>query len=382
MRLQDIHSIDDLEAAARRRLPSLMYDFIAGGAGDEQNLHHNKQQFERYRIVPRYLVDVKGRTQKTTLFGREYGSLFGISATGYAGFYRPDGEIMLAKAAAEADIPVMQSCVSVASVETLSKVAPRNLWFQLYAARDPKISEDLLRRAADAGVETLAVTIDLPVPGPRPRDLRSGFKIPPKITPRILFDAMCHPLWSLGVLRMGGLPKVGNWVPYAPPGSTALQVAAFMRTHSFQPQTWPDIERFRKQWKGNLVLKGILHPDDARTAAEVGVDGVIVSNHGGRQFDRSPSSLEALPAVVEAVGSRMTVMVDSGFTSGSDIVLAYALGAKYVFVGRATAWGMIAGGYEGAKRAVDILRWQIDSTMGQIGCLKPADLPNMTVMRV
>jgi (S)-mandelate dehydrogenase len=382
MRLENIHTIDEMRALAKRRLPRVVFDYIDGGAGDEQGLDTNARQFRKYRLVPRYLVDVSGRTQKTTLFGRDYSSMFGIAPTGYAGFYRPGGEEMLARAAADSGIPYVQSGSSVASVEAIGKVAPGNSWFQLYAARDPATSEDILRRAADAGVQTVACTVDLPVPGPRPRDARSGWRIPPKVTPKVFFDGLCHPAWSLGYLRAGGIPTMGNWAPYAGEGADAAAIAKYMRGNAYSTQLWSDIERYRRVWKGNLVVKGLLHHEDARRAVDAGVDGIIVSNHGGRQFERAPAPLEVLPGIVETVGSRINVMMDSGISQGVDMVIAYALGAKFVFVGRATAWGVIAGGVEGVKRSIDILKGQIDAAMGQIGCTSPAELAKATLLRI
>lgn len=382
MRLENIYTIEEMRVLAKRHLPRVIFDYIDGGAGDEQGLRSNADQFRNFRLVPRYLVDVSQRSQKTTLFGREYSSMFGIAPTGYAGFYRPGGEKMLAKAALESGIPFIQSGSSVASVEDIGRVAPGNSWFQLYAARDPATSADILRRAADAGVETVAITVDLPVPGPRPRDSRSGWHIPPKMTPKVILDGLRHPAWTWGYLMAGGLPKMGNWAPYAGDNADAVTIAKFMRSNTYSTQLWSDIERYRSIWKGNLVLKGILHSDDARRAADIGVDGVLVSNHGGRQFERAPAPIEVLPGIVEAVGSRITVMMDSGISQGVDMLIAYALGAKFVFVGRATAWGVIAGGVEGAKRSIAILKGQIDLAMGQIGCNSPAELTRATLMRM
>lgn len=381
MRLEDIHTIEDMRVVAKRRLPRVVFDFIDGGAGDEQGLNTNAAQFRNYRMVPRYLVDVSQRTQKTMLFGREYQSIFGIAPTGYAGFWRPGGEEMLAQAAKDAGIPFVQSGSSVASIEDIGRVARGNAWFQLYAARDPEMSADLLRRAADAGVETVAVTVDLPVQSPRPRDMRSGWRIPPKLTPKIILSGMLHPAWTWGYLTTGGLPTMGNWAPYAGDNADPVAIASFMRKNAYSTQIWSDMERYRSIWKGNLVLKGILHADDARRAADIGVDGIIVSNHGGRQFERAPAPIEVLPGIVEAVGSRLTVMMDSGISNGVDMLIAFALGAKFVFVGRATAWGVIAGGLEGAKRSIAILKNQVDLGMGQVGCAEPAKLPDVTLIR-
>lgn len=381
MRFDNIHTIEELRLVAKRRLPRIIFDFIDGGAGDEQGLRNNADQFRNFRLVPRYLVDVSQRTQKTTVFGKEYESIFGIAPTGYAGLWRPGGEEMLAKAAAENGIPFVQSGSSVASVEDIGRVAKGNAWFQLYAARDPETSADILRRAADSGVETVAVTVDLPVPGPRPRDSRSGWRVPLRMTPKVLLDGLRHPAWTWGYLTSGGLPNMGVWVPYAGENADPVAVSTFMRANAYSTQVWSDMERYRKIWNGNLVLKGILHADDAKRAADIGVDGIIVSNHGGRQFERAPAPIEVLPGIVEAVGSRITVMMDSGISQGVDMLIAYALGAKFVFVGRATAWGVIAGGLEGARHAISILKGQVSLAMGQIGCNSPAELADSTVLR-
>jgi (S)-mandelate dehydrogenase len=381
MRLEDIHTIEDMRALAKRRLPRVVFEYTDGGSGDQQGLDNNARQFRNFRLVPRYLVDVSKRSTKVTLFGREYSTLFGIAPTGYAGLYRPGGEKMLAQAALESGIPYVQSGSSVASIEEIGEVSRGNSWFQLYAARDPNLSADLLRRAADAGVETAAVTVDLPVQTPRPRDYKAGWKVPPRMTPQVFFDGLCHPAWAWGYLRSGGLPAMGNWKPYAGEGASAADVAMFSRSHAYSPQVWSDIERYRKTWKGNLVIKGILHREDARIAAETGVDGIIVSNHGGRQFERAPAPIEVLPGIVEAAGSRLTVMMDSGISNGVDMLIAYALGAKFVFVGRATAWGLIVGGLAGVKRSIEILKRQADLGMGQIGCKSPEELTKATLIR-
>lgn len=381
MQLEDIYTIDDMRERAKRRLPRIVFDYIDGGAGDEQGLDTNARQFRDFRLVPRYLIDVTGQTQKTTLFGQEYSSMFGIAPTGYAGMFRPGGEEMLARAAMDSGIPFIQSGSSVAPVEEIGHLTGGKSWFQLYAARDPATSDDILRRAADAGVETAAITVDLPALGVRPRDYRSGWRVPLRMTPQVILDGVRHPAWTLGYFKAGGLPKMGTWAPYAGEGADALKIAQFMRSNVCATQLWSDIERYRRNWKGNLVVKGILHHEDARRAADAGVDGIIVSNHGGRQFERAPAPIEVLPDIVEAVGSRLTVMMDSGISCGVDMLIAYALGAKFVFVGRATAWGVIVGGMEGAKRSIAILQGQIDAAMKQIGCNSPAELPNATLVR-
>jgi (S)-mandelate dehydrogenase len=380
MRLHQAVNIDDLRRIARRRLPRLVFDYVDGGAEDETCIARNRDAFARYRLVPRYLVDVSTRDQSVTLFGRTYSSPFGVAPTGFCGLIRPGGDLMLAEAAAAANIPFVLSGSSNASIEAAVGVAPRHTWYQLYAAREPRITEDLIRRSHDAGVETLVVTVDVPVRAKRERDIRNGFGPRPKLTPAGLVDMLLHPGWLAGVARHG-IPSFENWPPYADANAGAMDIAAFVSSQFPASLTWHDLEVYRRLWPGKLVVKGILHPDDARGAAQVGVDGIIVSNHGGRQLDCSPSPLEAVPAIRDAVGDRLVLMLDGGVRRGADVLKAWALGARFVFIGRPTLYGVAAGGLAGAKRAVEILRGEIDLVMAQIGCRNLAQLGGRLLSR-
>jgi (S)-mandelate dehydrogenase len=367
MKLENAVNIEDLHRMAKRRLPKIAFDFIEGGVEDELGISRNEAAFRRYRLMPRYLVDVNKRDQSAKLFDRVYASPFGISPTGAAGLFRPGADLMLAESAAGANIPFVMSGASTASMEKAAGVAPTHTWYQLYVARDPKISEDLIRRASDAGLGTLVLTVDVPVSSKRERNIRNGFSRPLKMTWKTKLEALTHPGWLMEYMRTG-TPLMENWAPYAAPGADADQVADFVAHQMPSIPTWEDLEKFRKLWPRHLVVKGILHPDDARRAADIGVDGIIVSNHGGRQLDRAPASLEALPAISKAVGDRVTIMLDSGVRRGADILIALALGARFVFCGRATLYGAAAGGIPGVRKAISILRNEIDLTMAQIGC--------------
>jgi len=367
MKLENAVNIEDLHRMAKRRLPRIAFDFIEGGVEDELGISRNEAAFRRYRLMPRYLVDVNKRDQSAKLFDRVYASPFGISPTGAAGLFRPGADLMLAESAAGANIPFVMSGASTASMEKAAGVAPTHTWYQLYVARDPKISEDLIRRARDAGLGTLVLTVDVPVGSKRERNIRNGFSRPLKMTWQTKLEALTHPGWLLEYMRTG-TPLIENWAPYAGAGANADQVADFVAHQMPSIPTWEDLEKFRKLWPRHLVVKGILHPDDARRAADIGVDGIIVSNHGGRQLDRAPASLEALPAIRKAVGDRVTIMLDSGVRRGADILIALALGARFVFCGRATLYGAAAGGIPGVRKAISILRSEIDLTMAQIGC--------------
>lgn len=367
MRIERAINIEDLRRMAKRRLPRIAFDYIEGGVEDERCLERNEASFARYRLTPRYLMDVSRRDQSRMLFEHKYDSPFGIAPTGLAGLFRSGADLMLAQAASAANMPFVMSGASTATMEAAAAIAPSSTWYQLYAARDPKISEDMIRRASDCGLSTLVVTVDIPVNSKRERNLRNGFGLPLKLTPSIIADGLTHPKWLAEYLRHG-MPRFENWSPYAEKNSTASTINLIFGKQTPATLTWIEIEKFRQWWPRKLVLKGILHPDDAARAVQLGVDGIWVSNHGGRQLDRAPSSVEAFPAIRAAVGGKATLMLDSGIRRGSDIVTALCLGAQFVFVGRATLYGAAAGGAPGVHKAIDILRDEIDRVMAQLGC--------------
>jgi (S)-mandelate dehydrogenase len=367
-RIDSAINIDDLKRMAKRRLPKIMYDFIEGGVEDEVGLRTNADAFREVRLVPRYYIDTSKREQRAKLFDRSYASPFGIAPTGMAGAFRKDAELYLAQAAADADIPYLMSGASNASMEAGAKLAPKNMWFQIYGARDRAVAADLVKRAIDLGLSTIAVTCDVPVGSNRERNRRNGFVRPLRMTLPTILEAMLHPAWVLNYYRTGGLPMLGNWQPYAKQGATPDEVADMFATQTPDAsQSWKDLEAIRRAWPGKLLLKGVMHPEDARIATGMGVDGLIVSNHGARQLDNMPSPLDVLPMVRNAVGPDVPLLLDSGIRRGSDIVAAMCMGADFVLTGRATLYGATAGGLEGVKKAVTILQREIDLVLGQIG---------------
>ncbi len=377
MRLNDAINIEDLHRMAKRRLPKIAFDFIEGGLEDERGLERNTSAFHKHQLLPRYLVDVSTRDQSRNLFGRTYASPFGISPTGGAGLFRRGADLMLAEAAAKANIPYIMSGASNDFIEAAAKIAPGHAWYQLYAARDAGVREDMIRRAADAGMASLVLTVDVPVSSKRERNIRNGFANirgglfqALSLKPSILAEALSHPGWIVEYLRHGGgTPMLQNWQPYAPSGANSEQVYNFARSlQPYNAQTWRDLERYRRLFPRHLVVKGVMSPADALRSAEIGCDGIIVSNHGGRQLDQAPASLDVLPAIKEAVGDKLTVMLDSGVRRGADILIALCLGAQFVFMGRPTLYGAAAGGIPGVHKAVSILHEEIDLVMGQIGC--------------
>ena len=364
-------NLHDFRAMARRKLPQIAFDFIDGGADDELGMVRSREAFSGYQLLPRYLNDVTTRDQSTTLFGRKYSSPIGISPTGMAGLFRVGADSMLAAAAKKANVPFLLSSASNFRIEDAAKIAPDNVWFQMYATSDHRINMDLVRRAREANVGVLVITVDVPVNSNRERNRRNGFTRPFRMTPSIMLDTLSRPGWLLQYLKSGGMPMMSNWQPYAREGANADEVADMYGTLTPAPMTsWNTITAIRREWEGPLVIKGILHPDDAVQSAEHGLDGVIVSNHGARQLDAAPSPITMLPAVRAAVGDRMTVMLDSGVRRGSDVITAKCLGAQACFFGRPTLSAVAALGQDGADQVFAIMRREIDAVLTQIGCGK------------
>jgi (S)-mandelate dehydrogenase len=368
MKLQSAINLEDLRLMARRKLPRIAFDFIDGGADDELCLARNRAAFSQYRLLPRYLRDVRQRDQSVNLFGRRYASPIGISPTGLAGLFRPDADLMLAAAARAADVPFLLSSAANASLEDAMPIAPEHVWFQMYCTSDTAINADLVARALKAKVRVLVVSVDVPVNSNRERNRRNGFSRPFRMTAGVALEALGHPMWVLRYLKTGGIPMMRNWLPYAPAGAGADQVADMYGTLTPAPMVdWDHIRRIRAVWTGPLLLKGLMHPEDARTAVGLGVDGLVISNHGGRQLDAAPSPLEMLPAMRAAVGPDVQIMLDSGVRRGSDAVIARCLGADSVIFGRPTLYGVAAAGQAGAARALQIMRTEIDQVLAQIG---------------
>lgn len=367
--IQSAINLEDLRQQARRKLPRIAFDFIDGGADDEACLQRNRAAFQRYTLVPRYLRDVSRRDQSVELFGHRYASPIGISPTGLAGLFRPDADLMLAAAAREANVPFLLSSAANAALEDAVAIAPDNVWFQMYCTTNGSINADLVQRAVRAKVRVLVVSVDVPVNSNRERNRRNGFSRPLKMTPGVVLEALGHPGWVLRYLRAGGIPMMRNWLPYAPEGANAAQVADLYGTLTPAPMvSWQHIRKIREAWRGPLVIKGLLHPEDARQAVHLGAQGLIVSNHGGRQLDAAPSPLDMLPAVRDAVGRDAELMLDSGVRRGSDLVIARCLGARSAIFGRPTLFGVAAAGQAGASRALAIVRAEIDMVLAQIGC--------------
>jgi L-lactate dehydrogenase (cytochrome)/(S)-mandelate dehydrogenase len=367
--LASVINLEDLRRLAQRKLPRIAFDFIDGGADDEFCLQRNRETFQQYRLVPRYLRDVSRRDQSVTLLGHRYASPIGISPTGLAALFRPDADLLLAAAARDANVPFLLSSASNASLEETIRVAPEHVWFQMYCTSDEAINADLVQRAIKAQTRVLVLSVDVPVNSNRERNRRNGFSRPLRMSAGVMFEALGHPAWVWRYLRAGGIPMMRNWLPYAPAGAKAAQVADLYGTLTPAPMVnWQHFKRIRQAWRGPLVVKGMLHPDDARQAVRLGAQALIVSNHGGRQLDTAPSPLEMLPAIRDAVGNDAELLLDSGVRRGSDLVIARCLGARAGIFGRPTLFGVAAAGQAGAAKALAIVRNEVDQTLAQIGC--------------
>ena len=364
------YNIEDLREIARRRVPKGMFEFVDRGAEDEVALRNNRTAFERIRLQPRALVDVSRRSQEITLFGKPQKMPIAIAPTGSAGLMWHDGEIALARAAAAAGIPFTLATGSMTAMEAIAAQAGGRLWFQLYMWPDRSLSHKLVERASTAGFEALVVTVDGAVPGNREYNLRNGFTVPFSFTRRNVSDVLMHPEWLLGVLARyvftTGMPRYENYPGEFKHRITAQPMGKGMLLND--SLNWDDLRVLRRMWPRTLIVKGILHPRDAGLAADCGADGIVVSNHGGRNLDSSMAPIEVLPEIVDAAGKRITVIVDSGFRRGSDVVKALALGARAVLIGRPTLYGTAAGGEAGAARAIAIFREEIDRVLALLGC--------------
>jgi (S)-mandelate dehydrogenase len=370
MELKKALSIEDLRTIARKRVPRFVFDYVDGGSEDEVALHANRESFARLRFRPRTLVDVSQRNLRTTILGGPSTMPVIAGPVGLLGLSWRHGDLEMARAAAAAGVPHAVSTVSMHSLEDIARQARGRLWFQCYVFRERAVTEALIRRAAAAGYEALIITGDFPVSGKRERDLRSGLLPATKLTLRTKLDALAHPRWLMTVARQR--PRFVNVECELSAGRDA---ASFLSLNMFDPALhWDDLRRFRDLWKGKLLLKGVLRVDDAARAVECGADGVILSNHGGRQLDGAITGMDVLPAVVREVGGRITIIVDGGVRRGSDIAKALACGAEAVILGRAVNYGLAAGGAAGVTRALDILRDEFDRTLALNGCCSSVDL--------
>ena len=364
----DCWNIADLREKARRRLPRGVWEYLERGVEDETGMSRNREAFERIAFCPRVLRNVDTIDLRTNILGRESALPFAIGPTGAAGMMWYRGDLALADAAAKADIPFCISSASTMDVEEFAEIQGTR-WFQLYLWQDLELSYDVVRRAHATGCDALFITLDLPVPPNREYLWRNGFGMPFQLNRRNIPDILSHPRWLVGVVGRymlnGGLPQQAN-LPQGLKNSVArgAKPGAIFKQDNLD---WDGVKKLRDLWPGTFVLKGVLHPEDAQLALDLGADGIVVSNHGARSLDHSIAAIDALPDIVSTVSGRMSVLLDSGIRRGSDIVKALALGADGTLVGRATLYGMAAAGQPGVSRAIDLLRSEISTTMAMLG---------------
>ena len=369
--LPHILALDDLEAAARRLLPRAVYGFAAGGVETDATLHANRAAFEAWRFVPRVLVDVAARNAAASLFGRRHAAPFGIAPMGGACMFRRQGDLELARGAEASGIPFVLSGVSAVRLETIRDAAPGS-WFQAYFPQGSEQMPALIDRVGTAGYEVLVVTVDVAVAANRENNLRNGWSMPLRLGPRILADVLAHPRWLWRV----GLPACCRAMPHFENLAAERGAPLFGHGAATQRATaldWRDIELIRRRWPGKLVLKGILSPGDAALAAGAGVDGIVVSNHGGRQLDHAAASLDMLPAIRAAVPG-LAVLLDGGVRRGTDVLKALALGADFVLIGRPFLYATALAGAGGVVRTASLLKDEIARGLGMLGVAGVAQL--------
>ncbi len=370
-----------LRRHARRRVPHFAFEYGDGGAGfDDAGIRRNWAALDAVELVPRYGLIPSPPPCGVELFGRRYSAPFGVAPMGGPSIVWPGADLHLARAAQRARVPYMLSTVGGATIERIAEIAPDVFWFQLYrfASDGHAIGFDLIRRAEAAGCRTLVLTLDVPVRTTRPREAATGIAGAFNLSPSIVMQVAQSPGWMLALLR-DGIPRFANIRPYLADGASLAEIIAFTRRELGGAFTWDEVQKYRDRWKGNLVVKGILHPQDAEHAVSLGVDGLIVSNHGGRQVEALPAPIDVLPAIVRQVGARATVMMDSGVRSGSDVVRACAMGAGAVFAGKAFLWGLGALGADGPGHVIDLLIDETRSALGQLGARTVADLRSLTI---
>jgi L-lactate dehydrogenase (cytochrome) len=367
-RLARAHTIDDLRTIARRRTPRAVFDYVDGAAEAEINLRRARAAFERVEFHPKVLRDVSAVDTTTTILGRPSALPLAFAPTGFTRMMHHQGERACVRAAARAGVPYALSTMGTTSIEDLAEAAPEaSRWFQLYVWRDRGRSKELIERAREAGYHALVLTVDVPVAGARLRDLRNGLTIPPTLTLRTLIDGARHPAWWFDLFTTEPLS-------FASMSRSPSSLQAMIDTMFDAGVTFEDVAWLRDTWPRSLVVKGIQTVPDARQVVDLGADAVVVSNHGGRQLDRAPVPLELLPDVVEAVGDRAEVLLDTGVRTGADVVAAVALGARACLIGRAYLYGLMAGGQPGVERATDILTLEIVRTLQLLGVRSLSEL--------
>ena len=373
--------IDDLIKRAKKKIPRFAFEYLDGGCNEDVNLHKNTIELRQVELQPYYLAKHTGSDMKTELFGQVYDAPFGISAIGLQGLMWPNSPEILAKAALVHNIPIMLSTVTTSSIERISELTGGKFWYQLYHPTENEIRDKLLNRAQDAQCKVLAILCDVPTFGYRPRDIRNGLAMPPRMTLSNILQIMGRPEWAIKTL-IHGQPAFANMKPYMPKGLNMKRLGEYMNKTFSGRLNEEKIAPIRDMWKGKIVLKGVAAPEDAEMAIRLGLDGIIVSNHGGRQLDAGQSTIRSLAPIVEKYKGRIKIIMDSGIRTGPDVARTIASGADFAFMGRTFMYGVAALGDEGGNHTISILKTQFKQVMEQVNCARVADLPNHLIKTV
>jgi L-lactate dehydrogenase (cytochrome) len=378
--MKTVTCIEDLRRIARRRVPRAFFQYVESGSYAEETLRANRADMEAIKLRQRVLVDVSHRDLTTTIIGEPVALPLALAPIGLCGLQRGDGEILSARAAEAANIPFCLSTLSICSIEDVAQAVSKPFWFQLYVMKDRGVVRALIERAIAAKCSALVLTIDLQMMGQRHADIRNGLTVPPQIRIRNIVDVATKPAWALSILR-GKRKTFGNLEGHVPGMSSTSSLAGWIAQQFDPALNWKDVEWIRSLWPGKLIIKGVLDVEDAKLAAKTGAAALIVSNHGGRQLDGAPSSISALPRIVDAVGSDTEIMFDGGIRSGQDVMRALALGARSCMIGRSYLYGLGADGERGVAKAIQIIGKELDVTMALTGTRRVADIDARVLVR-
>ena len=366
-------SIEDLRAKAKKRIPKFAFEYLDGGCNEDISLYKNTNELRKIEMKPRYLVPFQGANLKTELFGHQYEAPFGISPVGLQGLMWPRSPEILAKAAFEHNIPFILSTVTTASIETIAKITEGQAWFQLYHPAEDKVTEDIIKRIGAVGCPVMVILADVPSFGYRPRDIRNGLSMPPRMTLQNILRVMKRPEWALRTL-INGQPNFEVLKPYMPKNLNLKQLGKFMNATFEGRLNEEKVKKLRDMWKGKLVIKGVESQADVEMAIRLGLDGIIISNHGGRQVDMGQATITSLQTIAPKYKAQIKIMMDSGIRSGADIGRALSSGAEFTFLGRSFMYGVSALGKKGGDHTISILKAQLTQVMEQMCCENPKDL--------
>ncbi|MFL2599300.1 MAG: alpha-hydroxy-acid oxidizing protein [Flavobacteriaceae bacterium] len=367
-------SIADLKIKARKKIPRFAFEYLNGGCNDDVNIKRNNDEIRNVQLRPEYIKKFNGSSLKTSVFGIEYDFPFGIAPIGLQGLMWPNSPEILAKSAFKNNIPFILSTVSTSSIERISEITEGKFWFQLYHPAEDKLTNDLIIRTHDSGCKVLVILCDVPTFGYRPKDIKNGLSMPPKMNLNNFFQIFSKPHWAVETIKYGQ-PSFETLKPYMPKGLNLKQLGGFMNQTFDGRLNEKKIKKIRDNWKGKLVLKGVSSEFDVKQSIRLGIDGIIISNHGGRQLDAGPSSIKVLEKIAPKYGDKIEIMMDSGIRSGADISRTLATGAKFTFLGRSFMYGVCALGKKGGDQTIHILKTELNQIMEQLCCEKISDLP-------